>query len=43
MLGRSYAVLWRFKEAAAVVDRATTLLGPSADLLADHADGLATA
>jgi cytochrome c-type biogenesis protein CcmH len=43
MLGRSYSSLRRFPEAAAAFGRATTLLPPSANLLADYADIMAMA
>lgn len=43
MLGRSYATLGRYPEAAAAFGRATTLLPPSANLLADYADIMAMA
>jgi cytochrome c-type biogenesis protein CcmH len=41
MLGRSYATLGRYAESAAAFGRATTLLPPSANLLADYADIMA--
>lgn len=43
MLGRSYAVLGRYPESAAAFGRATTLLPPSANMLADYADVMAMA
>jgi cytochrome c-type biogenesis protein CcmH len=43
MLGRSYTQLGRFPEAAAAMGRASTLLPPSANLLADLADVTAMA
>ena len=43
MLGRSYAVLGRYPESAAAFGRATTLLPPSANMLADYADIMAMA
>lgn len=43
MLGRSYATLGRYAESAAAFGRATTLLPPSANLLADYADIMAMA
>jgi cytochrome c-type biogenesis protein CcmH len=43
MLGRSYAVLGRYAESAAAFDRATTLLKPDANMLADYADIMAMA
>ncbi len=38
MLGRSYGTLGRYAEAAAAFGRATVLLPPNANLLADYAD-----
>lgn len=43
MLGRSYASLRRYPEAAAAFGRASALLPPSASLLADYADIMAMA
>lgn len=43
MLGRSYGTLGRYAEAAAAFGRATMLLPPSANLLADYADVTAMA
>ncbi len=43
MLGRSYAALGRFADAARAYARAAALLPPGADLLADQADVLAMA
>lgn len=43
MLARSYSVLGRYPESAAAFGRATSLLPPSAALLADYADVVAMA
>lgn len=43
MLGRSYTTLGRYAEAAAAFGRATTLLPPNPNLLADYADVMAMA
>ena len=43
MLARSYSVLERYAEASAAFGRATTLLPPSASLLADYAEVVAMA
>jgi cytochrome c-type biogenesis protein CcmH len=43
MLGRSYTTLGRYPEAAAAFGRATTLLPPNPNLLADYADVMAMA
>ena len=43
MLGRSYSTLGRYPEAAAALGRATALLPPNANLLADYADVMAMA
>lgn len=43
MLGRSYATLGRYPEAAAALGRATALLPPDANRLADYADVMAMA
>jgi len=43
MLGRSYAVLGRFQDAADAYSRAVALVGDDAALLADYADALAMA
>lgn len=43
MLGRSYATLGRYPEAAAALGRATALLPPDASRLADYADIMAMA
>lgn len=43
MLGRSYTTLGRYPEAAAAFGRATVLLPPNANLLADYADIMAMA
>jgi cytochrome c-type biogenesis protein CcmH len=43
MLGRSYATLGRYPEAAAALGRATALLPPDAGRLADYADVMAMA
>ncbi len=43
MLGRSYTTLGRYPEAAAAFGRATSLLPPNANLLADYADVMAMA
>ncbi|CAB1367684.1 c-type cytochrome biogenesis protein CcmI [Denitratisoma oestradiolicum] len=43
MLARSYAVLGKFPEAVAAYGRATTLLPPNAQTLADYADTVAMA
>ena len=43
MLGRSYAVLGRYQEAADAYARAAALVGDDANLLADYADTLAMA
>ncbi len=43
MLGRSYAVLGRYREAAQAYQRAHALIGDDPDLLADYAEALAFA
>ena len=43
MLGRSYTTLGRYPEAAAAFGRATSLLPPNSNLLADYADVMAMA
>ncbi|NJD35741.1 MAG: c-type cytochrome biogenesis protein CcmI [Betaproteobacteria bacterium] len=43
MLGRSYTTLGRYPEAAAAFGRATSLLPPNANLLANYADVMAMA
>ncbi|QDX81782.1 c-type cytochrome biogenesis protein CcmI [Denitratisoma sp. DHT3] len=43
MLARSYAALGRFAESAAAYGKATALLSPNAQMLADYADAMAMA